>query len=121
MSASEKIIEKSLKSVEVTDSLGRKIVLRKPSRWEFMEFLGLIGAKAGNSVYLGWALPVLFARQIDQDLLAPLDDLKNFRSNVEELGDEGHDAAMEAVSEHFPDYLAPKEMKPEEAKKKSEK
>lgn len=118
MSASEQIIEKSKKTVEVIDELGRKIVLRKPTRWEFMEFLGMIGEKSSNPVYLGWALPVLFARQIDQDLLLPLEDMKNFRINVDDLGDEGHDAAMAALNEHFPDYLSAKKTTPEEAKKK---
>lgn len=118
MSASEKIIERSRKSVEITDSLGRKIVLRKPSRWEFLEFLGVLGNNAGNGTYLGFALPVLFARQIDQDLLLPIDSMKNFRSNLDELGDEGHDAIMAGMSEHFSDYLKDPEPKIEETKKK---
>lgn len=118
MSASEKIIEKSAKTAEVIDSLGRKIVLRKPSRWEFMEFLGVLGANASNGTYLGFALPVLFARQIDQDLLLPIDSMKNFKVNLDDLGDEGHDAVMAGMSKHFSDYLKEPEAQAEETKKK---
>lgn len=118
MSASEKIIEKSRKSVEITDSLGRKIILRKPTRWEFIEFLGIIGPKAGNPVYLGWCLPALFVRQIEEENAIPIEDQKTLRILFDDLGDEGHDAAMKGVADHFPDYLNAGESKPEEAKKK---
>ena len=118
MSASEKIVEKARKTVEITDSLGRKIVLRKPSRLEFGEFLAALGTEASNEAYLGWMLPTLFLFTINGEMSAPPDSRRNIRSIFDELGDEGHEAVMTAISEHFQNFLTAGSAKPEDVKKK---
>lgn len=116
-SASEQIIEKSKKTVEVIDGLGRKIVLRKPSRLEFGEFLASLGPDSSNEAYLGWMLPTLFLFTINGEMSAPPDSKKNIRSIFEELGDEGHEAVMKGIETHFPKFLSA-DVKPEDVKKK---
>lgn len=118
MSASERMIEKSRKTVEVTDSLGRKIVLRKPSRLEFGEFLSALGSESSNEAYLGWMLPTLFVFTINGEMTAPPDSKKNIISIFGEMGDEGHEAVMGAISAHFPNFLSSSSVPPEEIKKK---
>ena len=118
MPASEKNIEKARKSVEITDSLGRKIVLRKPSRLDFGEFLSALGPESSNEAYLGWMLPTLFVFTINGDVVLPPDSKKNILGIFSELGDEGHEATMEGISAHFPNFLQGGTVSPEDLKKK---
>ena len=118
MSASEKIMERSRKSVEITDSLGRKIVLRKPSRLDFGEFLAALGPESSNEAYLGWMIPTLFVFMINGDVVLPPDSKKNILGIFSELGDEGHEAVTAAISEHFPNFLSSGTASPQDLKKK---
>ncbi len=118
MSASARIIEKAHKSVTVEDATGRKIVMRKPSRFEFGEFLAVLGSKAENGTYLSWVLPLSFVRQIGDEVPPPIDSLDSIRQIFDDLGDEGHDAVLKGVLEHFPSFLSASSPPVEDLKKK---
>ena len=112
-------MEKQAKTAEVVDELGRKIVLRKPSRIEFGDFLAALGSDSSNEAYLGWMLPCLFVFTIDGEMPVPPENKKNIRAIMNELGDEGHAAALEGINTHFPNFLSATPSNPEDLKKKS--
>ena len=113
-----KSADRTQKTVEITDASGRKIVLKKPSRIEFGDFLAALGPESSNEAYLGWMLPTLFVFTIDGEMPVPPDSKKNIRFIMNDLGDEGHEAVLEAIQNHFPNFLSASSASPEEIKKK---
>lgn len=119
MSASEQIINKSRKTVTITDSLGRSIVIRKPNRWEERCYrAALPETESINGGVYASDYPALFAVSIDNDLLLPPDSLKNIESRYNDLGDEGFEAIEQAIATEFPEVIKKKDESQEAPEKK---
>ena len=95
-------ISKATKTVEITDSLGRKIVLKKPpvlAQFRLVEILGPEVSK--NHTYINMVLPLLYVESIDGDAV----EFPMHKSEVEvlikRLDDEGIEAVSQAIEAHF--------------------
>ncbi|HEX7854443.1 MAG TPA: hypothetical protein VF503_12180 [Sphingobium sp.] len=92
------------KEINVTDSLGRVIMLRKPKPLDRLDF-----AKAAspdgrvNQLYLAAVAHLQFVAAIDGDpVLTPATDAE-LRALYDRLGDDGNEAAQTGVMANFAD------------------
>jgi hypothetical protein len=89
-------------SVETTDAQGRKITIRKLGALERMDLFELLGpALSDNTQYVGNAMSAVCVTSIDGIPVASPTNKKALRRLVEQLGDDGMEAATAAYREHF--------------------
>ena len=86
---SEKVIESSLDGKEVVDSLGRKIVLRKPDILDTYDLFSAIGEDTKNPACLMMAMKCLYVATIDGHVVECPKSYAQFRATLKRVGDEG--------------------------------
>jgi hypothetical protein len=99
---SQAVINDANRTVEVTDSRGRKLTLRQPSFADEFRIVAVVGAElAANSVYMNMLNPLLFIAQID-DMAMPFPTTKiAVDSLINTAGRDGFLAALKGIQEHF--------------------
>lgn len=88
-------------AIEVTDSLGRTIKVKKPSPLGNLDFAKAAGSDKINVLYLSEVSHLKYVCEIDGvQVLTPRTD-GELRALYQRLGEDGNAAAMAAVIEHF--------------------
>ena len=98
---SEAVIRKSSARIEVVDSEGRRIGLRKPRPLETLDFTRAAGGERMNLLYLYEVAHLKYVADIDGDHVSvPATELQ-LRALYQRLGDEGNILVRLAAAEHF--------------------
>jgi hypothetical protein len=103
---SQTIVKQSLKEISVVDSLGRTIVVKRPSWFRQTEFLRALGKKSvdeegkRNDVYIDAISSVMFAKSID-GVLVTLNNELEISKWINELDIEGKMAIEKCLVENF--------------------
>lgn len=98
----QQAVAKAVASVVVVDGGGRSIALRKPgvlAQYRFVEAVG--AAAAGNETYMGMAMPLIYVAEIDGDPVAPPTRKSEVEALIQRLDEDGINAVMEGIKEHF--------------------
>lgn len=95
MSESQRITAAAQATETITDSLGRTIEVRRPSRLESMRFTRQWGVACNVEVWIGNAMLGAVARSIDGVPMPAPATADAAERNVDRLGDEGLTAIAE--------------------------
>jgi hypothetical protein len=98
---SQHAVEKAAKTVQVVDSRGRKITLKKPNVLAQYDLIEALGETAKNDVYVAMALPLIYVTHIDGDPDNVPTTKLQVRALIQRLGEDGVNAVMAGVQEHF--------------------
>lgn len=99
---SEKVVVSAAQSVDVGDSLGRRIMVKRPLLSEQLDLMVIVGPEASkNDMYMAMMNVLLHVQSIDDDPVLPLTSKKAIDEMVNKLGNEGVEAVTKAMSEHF--------------------
>jgi len=97
----EQVLQKAAETIDITDSRGRIISLRKPgvlAQYRIVEMVG--GEAASNNVYMGMVMPVAYVVAINGE-----DAFFNTKAELEALiqllDEDGISAVMEEVTKSF--------------------
>ncbi|MDB6104042.1 MAG: hypothetical protein JWO52_4041 [Gammaproteobacteria bacterium] len=85
----------------VTDSKGRRIVLKKPGVLKQFRLVEALGEVAENRVYMRMALPLLYVTDIDGEAVVSIMKKSELEALIQRLGDEGLETVMKAMDEHY--------------------
>lgn len=97
---SEKVVQTSLDGKEVVDSLGRKLVLRKPDVLDMYDIFSAIGAEdSKNPACMMIATKVLHIATIDGQVCSSPKSQKEFRAALRRIGESGIMAVDKALEE----------------------
>lgn len=96
----EQLLSTAKRTVEITDGLGRKIVLRKSGPLAQFKLVEALGDTASNGTYLSMCNPLLYISTIDGDAIS-MRTKREIETLVDRLGDEGCEAVMNGVLENF--------------------
>ncbi len=96
---SEEIVKKI--EVEVTDSTGRVIRLKKPAVLGQYRLIEAIGDSAKNEVYTAMVMPLLFIASIDDDNISSLRSKLEVEALIQRLDEHGLEAVINGVRENF--------------------
>lgn len=83
----------------IEDSLGRKIVLRKPSLLDQIDFMDGLDKRAERPMMVGLAMALLFIAQFDGIVFQTPLNWNECRAAFKRLGEEGLAAVREAISD----------------------
>ncbi len=99
---SEKVVASAAQSVEVVDSLGRRILVKRPLLSDQLDVMVVVGPEASkNDMYMAMMNVLLHVKSIDDDPVLPLTSKKAIDEMVNKLGNEGVEAVTTAISENF--------------------
>ncbi len=99
---SEKVVASAAQSVEVVDSLGRRILVKRPLLSDQLDVMVVVGPEASkNDMYMAMMNVLLHVQSIDDDPVLPLTSKKAIDEMVNKLGNEGVEAVTTAISENF--------------------
>lgn len=99
---SEKVVASAAQSVEVVDSLGRRILVKRPLLSDQLDLMVVVGPEASkNDMYMAMMNVLLHVQAIDDDPVLPLTSKKAIDEMVNKLGNEGVEAVTTAISENF--------------------
>lgn len=91
------------KEFEITDSAGRKIVLRKPSVLAQYDVIGMIDDKRpGAGAQRMMAGILLYVASVDGEEVPPPTTERELRAIFQKLGDEGYMAIATGIEMYFP-------------------
>jgi hypothetical protein len=96
----EQLLSTAKRTVEITDGLGRKIVLRRSGPLAQFKLVEALGDTASNGTYLSMCNPLLFISTIDGDAVS-MRTKREIETLIDRLGDEGCEAVMNGVLENF--------------------
>lgn len=96
----EQLLSAAKRTVEITDGLGRRIVLRKSGPLAQFKLVEALGETASNGTYLSMCNPLLFISSIDGDAVS-MRTKREIETLIDRLGDEGCEAVMNGVLENF--------------------
>lgn len=107
---SEQVSARALAPVEIKDSQGRSITLRRPPVLQQFRLIEAIGDAARNEVYVQMILPLLYVSAIGGDATIPFSKKSEVEAMIQRLDEDGLAAVMKGVSENFgaPDPAAEK-------------
>ena len=94
---SEQIIKSATKEFEVTDSIGRVIVIKKPNPLANLDFAKAAGGERVNVNYWGEVFHLKYVASIDGQPVSCPSTEGELRALYKRLGDEGNEAAMLGV------------------------
>ncbi|MDE2024862.1 MAG: hypothetical protein KGJ07_00035 [Patescibacteria group bacterium] len=86
---SEKLMKNPIDGLEVTDSLGRVLRLRKPDILDHYDLFSAIGEDTRNPACIMMATKVLYVATIDNQVVECPKSLKEFRATLKRIGEEG--------------------------------
>lgn len=96
----ETVVDKATRNaaVTLTDSEGRKLVVKRPSVLQQFRLVELLGPELGkNTMYLNMAMPCFWAQSIDgEPLYAPLTKLE-LEAAIERLDEHG----LDKINDHI--------------------
>lgn len=90
---------KSYDGKVITDSLGRKLTLRKPSMMDKYYLRRALGTDSSNMGCMAMMTPILYVAKIDDAVLPTPHTFQECSVNLTRLGDEGCNAAAETIFE----------------------
>ena len=94
------IIRSAQSPSEVTDALGRKLIIKRPGALDKLRLFKAIGGdNAKNEIYLGYATLAISVQSVDGQPMEPCKTEAQVEALVAELGDEGIEAVAAAFSE----------------------
>lgn len=108
----EQLVAAAQSTVEVKDSTGRTITLKKPpvlAQYQIIKALG--GEVSQNQVYVGMVLPLLYVAAIDGVAVNPLRTDLQVDALIQRLEEEGIAAVIAGVQAHFSRTADPAEEK----------
>lgn len=98
---SAELIAAARQEFTVNDASGRIIKLKKPGVLAQYRLIEALGASAGNEVYVGMVLPLIYVAEIDGDPVnSPVSKIQ-VEALIQRLDSEGVQAVMAGVSENF--------------------
>lgn len=97
---SEKIISNAFDGKEITDSLGRKLRLKKPDILDLYDLMSAIGEDSKSAFCQGMAMNVLYVATIDNQVIEAPKSYREFRATLKRIGEEGLTALMQFMSEN---------------------
>lgn len=100
-SPAARLIAAASQPVDVADTLGRTITLRKPAPLARLDFAKAAGGAEINQLYLAEVMHLPYVAAIDGVAVATPASDGELRALYARLGDEGNDAAQLGVLEHF--------------------
>jgi|SRR5580658_5878116 hypothetical protein len=107
---SERVVQTSIDGKEVVDSLGRKIVLRKPDILDMWDVFSAIGAEdSKNPACMMLATKVLHIATIDGQVVMCPKSQKEFRAALKRIGESGI-LAIDSALDEIEQNLSQKEM-----------
>ena len=99
---SEKVVASASRSVEATDGLGRRLLLKRPLLSDQLDLMVVVGPEAAkNDMYMAMMNVLLHVQSIDDEPILPLTSKKAVDEMINKLGNEGVEAVTGAISEHF--------------------
>lgn len=89
---------------EVVDSLGRKIVLRKPDIMDRFYLMRAMGKDASNQMLVIMMYPTIYVAAIDGAPFPTPRTSVECEAALKRLGDEGSDAVNKEINKDFDDH-----------------
>lgn len=87
---------------EIIDDKGRKLVLKKPTVLDEIEFPLLLGAdRAANTMFLSRVMPLLYLDSFDGKKVEPFKTFMDVEYTIQKLGHEGIEALTVGCLEFF--------------------
>lgn len=86
---SEKIVSNNFDGKEITDSVGRKLRLKKPDIVDQFDLLGALGEHSNNDGQKNMALSVLYIATIDNLVVESPKTYSEIRAALRRIGDAG--------------------------------
>jgi len=97
---SEKVVSNIFDGKEITDSLGRKLRLKKPDILDLYDLMSAIGEDSKSAFCQGMAMNVLYVATIDNKVVQAPKSYREFRGCLKMIGEEGLTALMQFISEN---------------------
>ena len=98
---SKEAIAKTQLEFSVIDSTGRTIKLKKPSVLAQYRLIEVLADSAKNEVYMAMVLPLIYITSIDDEAVYQPISKREVEALIQKLDEEGIQAVMEGVQEHF--------------------
>lgn len=95
------IIAKAAAEVMVEDAKGRVITLKKPGILAQYRLIEALGDTAKNETYVAMCIPLLYVTSVDGEPEMTLSSKLLVEAIIQRLGDEGIEAIMKGVRDHF--------------------
>ena len=97
---SQEFVRKASEIIEVVDSNGRKILLRKPAVLAQFRIVEAVGPEtAANATYMQMIMPLIYVMQVGEDAVEFPKKKSQVEALIQQLGDEGVDAVFKKVRE----------------------
>jgi len=93
-------LAKANETIDVTDTLNRRITLKKPRVLDQLRLVELLGESAQNDRYLVMVSPLLYVQAIDGEALL-FSTKRELEAAYQQLGEEGLTAVIEGIKKHF--------------------
>lgn len=98
---SEQVVAKAIEQVDITDSNGRTITLKRPGVLAQFRLVEMLGDSASNTAYVGMVLPLIYVTAIDGDPVSRITTKIGLEGLIQRLDEEGVVAVAQGVQEHF--------------------
>jgi hypothetical protein len=95
------IVNAAAKTAEVTDDLGRKIVIRKISLFQRLRLIEALGASADIGQYLNHALAIASTVSINGTPISPVQTKEQLEALANTLDEDGYNAIVDGYNKHF--------------------
>lgn len=95
------ILRKEASQVDVTDSRGRTLTLKKPDVLAQFDLIEALGDLAKNDVYRIMCIPAIYVVAIDGSPAPSPSNREQMRALISRLGEEGFEAIKTAIDEHW--------------------
>jgi len=86
---SEKVVKNPIDGLEIIDSLGRVLRLRKPDILDHYDLFSAIGEDTKNPACIVMATKTLYVATIDGQVVECPKSLSQFRATLKRIGEEG--------------------------------
>lgn len=100
-SPTAQVIAKAVSEVNVTDSTGRVITLKKPGILAQYRIIETMGKSADIETYRGMVTPLIWISAIDGDHIPPIASKLQLDALIQRVGDEGLEAVVKGIVTHF--------------------
>lgn len=105
VTATDDIVARANREVEVKDARGRTITLKRPGVLAQYRMIEMLGDTSKNEVYVAMCAPLLFIRGIDGVPQANPQTKIQLEALIQQLDDDGVSAVMKGVTENFGETL----------------
>jgi hypothetical protein len=98
LTPTKKVLANKFDGVEINDSLGRKLRLKKPDILDRYDLMSALGEDSKSPMCLSYAFPMLHIALIDGTIIDSPKSYSAFRATLKKIGDEGIDAIIEHMN-----------------------